>query len=429
MSDLNTDIAEKRIRQLVEDLLSRDEEPDDRIRLVSRTFDIDEIVEAMKCLLSTNLTMGKCVSLFEGMWNEYMGQRSDETIRSLMVNSGSSANLLALSFLMDPSIPGHMRSGDEVIVPAVTWSTSIAPILQLGLRPVLIDIDIRSLTMDVTRIRELLSGKTKAIMPVHLLGNPCDMGSIMSIAHENGLFVIEDCCEAHGALYNDKVVGTFGDISTFSFFFSHHITTIEGGMVSTKHGDWLDLLRSYRAHGWIRERDDRREITEAYGDLDPRWLFVSKGFNFRPTEINGAFGIHQMDKLEGFIQSRIRNHVRYLEILDPYEPFLHLPRIREGSRHSAFSFGIVVKENEFFTRNDLQGYLEENGIETRPIAGSNLVRHPAFKDLDLRGSNDLPESDIVHMNGFWIGNHPRITDQQLSYFENLIQQFFSRHLR
>ncbi|MDG6218137.1 MAG: aminotransferase class I/II-fold pyridoxal phosphate-dependent enzyme [Candidatus Thermoplasmatota archaeon] len=423
------DERKKDILSLVKKHLYKESQKSERLYLISTTFDDDEIVEAIDSLLSTNLTMGKKVELFEKKWSEYLNKNSRKEIASIMVNSGSSANLLALSFLMDGSIDGHMVPGDEVIVPPVTWSTTIFPIIQLGLKPVFVDVDLETMTISTERIMNAITEKTKAIMPVHLLGNPCKMNDIMKIAKDNDLFVIEDCCEAHGAMYDGQYVGTFGDLSTFSYFYSHHITTIEGGMVCTNNKEWLSLIRSYRAHGWVREREDRKELVDRYSEIDPRFLFVSLGYNLRPTEINGAFGIHQVDKLEGFIEKRINNHKQMLKILEKYSDYFILPKIMDNTRHSAFAFGLIVKNNEYFDKKEIQSYLESRMIETRPIAGSNLLKQPAMNEMDCRVVGDMTNSDIIHNNGFWIGNHPMITDEQLSYLERTVDEFMTSRIR
>lgn len=423
------DEREKDILDLIKKYLVVEKQRDDGINLVSTTFDEKEITEAIDSLLTTNLTMGKKVELFENKWSEYLEKVSFKNIRSVMVNSGSSANLLAIAVLMDRSIKDHLKPGDEMIVPPVTWSTTIFPIIQLGLKPVIVDVDLETMTISPDKIRDAISPKTRAIMPVHLLGNPCRMKEILDIAKENNLFIIEDCCEAHGAMYDGQYVGTFGDISTFSFFYSHHITTIEGGMVSTTHPEWLSLIRSYRAHGWVREREDKDDLIKKYNDLDHRFLFVTPGFNLRPTEINGAFGIHQIDRLESFIEQRIKNHNKMLKIFGKYKEYFILPEIIPGIRHSAFAFGLIVKENNKFNKNELQSFLESSNIQTRPIAGSNLLRQPGFMDLDLKVVGSLDNSNNIHENGFWIGNHPMITDDQFTYLERKVDEFMKKRIR
>jgi len=417
---------EKDLKNIFDKYFKKEDINEQRIPLVSTTFGEEEIIESIKTLLSTNLTMGKKVKLFEQKWNEYMEKHSNEQLCSVMVNSGSSANLMAFSILMDETVENHLKPGDEVIVPVVTWSTSIFPIVQLGLKPVFVDVDLESITISVNEIEKAISEKTRAIMPVHLLGNPCNMSEILKMANQHDLFVVEDCCEAHGAMFEDKIVGSFGDISTFSFFYSHHITTIEGGMICSKHGDWENLLRSYRAHGWVRDRNDRDVLISRYQDFDPRFLFVSPGYNLRPTEINGAFGIHQIEKLESFISKRIQNHKKFLEIFKPYQSYFYLPNFQNNIRHSSFAFAFIVKENPYFNVKQFKTYLENNNIETRPITGGNLSIQPGFQNLDLRIVGKLRHADYVSKNGFWIGNHPNISESQMFYFEDIVHQFFKQ---
>jgi CDP-6-deoxy-D-xylo-4-hexulose-3-dehydrase len=227
-----------------------------QLELAQSSFDFDEIWGGIEVLLSGYMTMGEKTYQFEQEWSEWLGVPF-----SLMVNSGSSANLLAMATLAFNGIESHLKPGDEVIVPSVAWSTSIFPVAQIGCIPVFVDVDLDTVNMSVAEVQKALSPRTRAIIPVHILGNPCDMQAIMEIAQEHNLFVIEDCCESHGASVNGKKVGTWGDIGTFSFFFSHHITTVEGGMVSVKDKErWADVLTSMRAHGWARGRTDREAL-------------------------------------------------------------------------------------------------------------------------------------------------------------------------
>src|SRR5713226_4171616 len=268
-------------------------------------FGWEEVWESVETLLSTQVTMGKKVQQFETMFAEYVGVK-----HAVMVNSGSSANLLALSILTNPLQPKRIQPGDEVITPAVTWATTVWPILNVGLVPVLVDVDLTNFNLVAEEVEKAITPRTRAIMVVHLLGNPCDMAKIGSIARRHELYVIEDSCEAHGAEFRGRKVGSFGDLATFSFYFSHHISTIEGGMVLTNNDDYAELARSLRVFGWIRDLRDKDVIASDHPGIDPRFLFANIGYNLRPTEIQGAFGIHQIAKLERFIATR-RDNARY----------------------------------------------------------------------------------------------------------------------
>ncbi|MHA2243705.1 MAG: DegT/DnrJ/EryC1/StrS family aminotransferase [Candidatus Hodarchaeales archaeon] len=387
--------------------------------LVIPSFGSDEVKEAIDSLLSTYVTMGTKCAQFEFDFAKYIG-----VSHGLFVNSGSSANLIALSILASPKISNPIKPGDEVITPAVTWSTTVFPIYDIGAVPVFIDIDPESMTIDIDKLEYSITDKTKAIMPVHLLGFPCDMNAILKIAYQYDLYIIEDCCEAHGAKIGNRMIGSFGHLSTFSFFFSHHISTIEGGIVLSDNSDFIQIGKSLRAHGWIRERDDKDVFMKQNPNYDPRFLFIHKGYNFRPTEIQGAFGIHQLPKLESFIKARATAATFLVNHLKKFSDYLILPNIQEGVRHSWFGFAFIVKEKAPFTRNELSDYLEERGIETRPIMGGNFVEHPVMKDLPFNTIDSLPNSQFIFHNGIFIGLHHKLDNTRLNKIIMIFNEFF-----
>lgn len=383
------------------------------IRLSQPSFGAEEVIESIESLLSTSVTMGNKVKQFEQDWSNYVNQSY-----SHMVNSGSSANLLAIQSLSGDVI----EPGDEVIVPAVAWSTSLFPILDVDALPVLVDVNPDSYTIDVDKLEAAITDKTSAIMLVHLLGNPCDMESIMQIASEHDLKVIEDCCEAHGAEYDGKPVGTFGELGTFSFFFSHHITTIEGGMVATDDSHRSERVRMGRAHGWTRELDDTASVEADNPDIDPRFLFASTGYNLRPTEIQGAFGIHQLPKLEEFVEIRRLNAEVLNRKLADYD---ELVLFEEGDRTrcSWFAYPIQVTPDADFTRDELQDHLEDAGIETRPILAGNIANQPILDGINHRISGGLEGAQQIHENGLFLGNHHGLTEEKIEYIVDTITYF------
>jgi len=266
----------------------------------------EEEKNAAKAVIdSDNLTMGKQCRAFEREFADYLGVE-----HAVMVNSGSSANLIALFAMADaliPSdgaLPGRIRPGSEVIVPALTWSTTIWPVLQVGAKPVFVDCDPHSLQMEPDAIEAAITPETSAIVVVHVLGGAVNVTDVEAIARRRNLWLFEDTCEALGAAWNGKRVGSFGHLASFSFYFSHHITTIEGGMVVTNDARLADLLRAMRAHGWVRDMEASKEIAANYPHIDPRFLFLTTGFNVRPTEINAAIGLEQLKKLPAFNDSR-----------------------------------------------------------------------------------------------------------------------------
>ncbi|ELZ39417.1 DegT/DnrJ/EryC1/StrS family aminotransferase [Halorubrum tebenquichense] len=390
-----------------------------KIRLSRPTYGTAEVMESLESLLSTWVTMGDKVQQFESGWSEYTG--SDHGV---MVNSGSSANLLALKALEGTAI----EPGDEVIVPAVSWSTSVFPILDVGATPVLVDVDSSTYTIDIDAAEEAITEDTAAILPVHLLGNPCDMDALVELCERHDLALIEDCCEAHGARYDGDHVGSFGDMGTFSFFFSHHISTIEGGMIVTDSDDYLEKLRMSRAHGWVREVDDNSEFVESNPEIDERFLFASTGYNLRPTEIQGGFGIHQLDRIDGFLEKRKSNAEYLNEKLLKYSEIFSLLEEHPKGECSWFAYPLLLREDAPISRDELQSHLKEHNIETRPILAGNMARQPVFDSIPHRVEGDLEHSEHIHENGLFVGNHHRMTEEKLEYIWETIDKLIEENI-
>ena len=395
-----------------------------RIPLVAPSYDWEEVVEALDSLLSTQVTMGQKVKQFESMFAEYIGVR-----HAVMVHSGSSANLLALSILINPFLENRIKQGDEVITPAVTWATTVWPIINCGAVPVLVDVDLETFNINTEEIKKAITDKTRAIMPVHLLGNPCDMDRIMEIANKHNLYVIEDACEAHGAEFNGRKVGSFGDLATFSFFFSHHISTVEGGIVLTNNEEFAELAKALRVFGWVRDMKNNDEIAEKHRDIDPRYLFVNIGYNFRPTEMQGAFGIHQIKKLDKFVELRQENTKFFIDNLKQYKDYFLLHEEREGTKHVWFACPITVQPDAPFTRKELVDFLEEKNVETRPIMSGNIDEQPAMKLFSHRKVGDLPNSRLIMRNSFFFGNHHGIRKEEREAIISYISEFISMHAK
>jgi CDP-6-deoxy-D-xylo-4-hexulose-3-dehydrase len=389
-----------------------------KIPLQISPYGWEESVEAIDSILSTWVTMGKKVKTFEDMFANYLGCKY-----ASMVNSGSSANLLALSVLTNPLFRNKLNPGDEVITPATTWVTTVYPIANVNLIPVLVDVDIDTLNINVDAIENAITEKTRAIMPVHLLGNPCDIKRVMEIAGEHDLYVIEDTCESHGAEVGGKKVGTFGHMGTFSFFFSHHITTIEGGMVVTNDEDIYEMAKSMRVFGWVRGLKNEDEIANKYSHIDRRFLFSNIGYNFRPTEIQGAFGMHQIKKLDNYIKIRQQNAEFWNNALRGYPEYFLLHEQRPGTKHVWFGFPITVKTGAPFTKNELTSFLENKKIETRPIEVPNIPEQPSMRLINYKVSGSLKNSDYILKNSFFIGNHQAIGNDEREYVVNCIDEF------
>lgn len=370
------------IAALVDRWLDRDAigVPDEGMPLAVAPYGREEVTEAIATLLDGRLTMGPRVRAFEEAWAEAVGAE-----HCVMVNSGSSALLVMMTALV---ATGRLSPGDEVIVPAVGWSTSLFSVAQAGLRPVLVDVGADSLCLEGDHDRPVLA--------LHLLGCP---------STATGPLVIEDACGAHGAEVGGRPVGGLGLCAAFSFFFSHHLTTGEGGAVTTSDRELADACRAVRAHGWVRERSDRAELEARHADIDPRFLFVLPGYNLRPTELAGAFGIHQVPRLSAYVARRNRNHQQWCAAVAdlglPLRVFPQLP----GTLHSGFAFPMLLHADSPLDRAELCRRLEARGIQTRPISGSNLARQPAFRRVvGARVEGPLPVADAVHERGLFVGN-------------------------
>ncbi len=396
-----------------------------RIPLNTPTFGDEEIRAAIEVLKSTYLTMGKKCREFEQAFAEYIG-----VPEAVFVNSGSSANLLAFFALANhaaPRLPGKkpFTPGSEVIVPAVSWSTTFWPIVQAGGVPVFVDSDPFTLQMRTDRMRAALSDKTVAVCPVHALGNTPAISEILAFAEENRLWVVEDTCEALGARYDGKLAGAFGDLGTFSFFFSHHITTIEGGMVVTPNSELAELLRCQRAHGWTRDLKRRAQTESLYPGIDPEYCFINTGFNLRPTEINAAFGLIQLRKLEELNRRRCNMAAELNQRLRPviergiFRPMQPSPRV------DCVWFGYPVICSDSNTRDALKARLHQRQIETRPIICGNMARQPALAHVPHRIAGELDGADTVMDRGLLWGLSPLMSQEDLDYIAETVLEFAS----
>jgi len=378
------------------------------IRLQAPSYDKDEILEVMESLLSTYVSMGKKNILFEEKWNTWLG-----SVESSTCNSGSSANLLIFSVLKSPLSKYDLRDGDEVIVPAIGWSTTYAPIIQNNLKCRIVDVKKDTLTIDENLIEKTITSKTKAIMCVHLLGNPCNMDKILNICKQYNLILIEDCCESHGATYNGKKVGTFGLASSFSFMFAHHISTAEGGMVSTNDLEFNDSVRIIRAHGWLRDIKDKKykeKIESQNQNVNKDYLFVDLGYNLRMNDLGASFGIHQVDKLDNFISIRRNNHFNFIkEIKEAFlDDIITTISDSHNSKISPLALPIICKSKKI-KQKILENF--DGKVEYRGIASGNIIRQPFIKHYKNSFIYDeCPNADYINDNGFWIGNHQAITE-------------------
>lgn len=380
------------------------------VRLHEPTFEAEEIIAALDCLLTTRVTMGPKVVAFEKAFAEAHGHR-----HAVMVNSGSSANLLAIAALVNPAQPDALKPGDEVIVPALSWSTTVWPLVQFGLVPVFVDMDPDTLDMDMAEVERAIGPRTRAVMPVHVYGNPCAMDALLDIVQRHGLILVEDCCEALGARYHNRPVGSFGRVGTFSFYYSHHITTLEGGMCVTDDDELAELMRILRAHGWIREVKDRDRWLRQFPGIDPRFLFVNAGFNLRATELQGAMGLIQLPKLPGFVEGRRRSHAFFAKALEEFGGNIRVQTETPGAHSSCFGFAVTLRDGAKLDRAAITAALNAANIETRPIICGNLALQPAMQLFPHRTVGDLPHATHSMNHSFSFGNHQFVDETAGAY--------------
>ncbi|PTS87720.1 MULTISPECIES: lipopolysaccharide biosynthesis protein RfbH [unclassified Caulobacter] len=381
------------------------------------------------------LTTGRFNDQFEKRLADFMGVRF-----ALTVNSGSSANLTATSALCSPMLGARaLKPGDEVITCATGFPTTVNPALQNGLVPVFVDVDLPTYNIKPDLIEAAVTEKTKAIIIAHTLGNPFDLGEVMRVAEKHNLWVIEDSCDALGAKYDDKLVGTFGDIGTVSFYPAHHITMGEGGAVWTDRGDLKRLLESVR--DWGRDcycppgQDNtcNKRFKWKLGDLprgyDHKYTYSNIGYNLKITDMQAAVGLAQFDRLEGFIAARNRNFGVLKGLLSDMQDHLILPEATPRSEPSWFGFPITLRSDEEGIRDDLVQHLNAAGVATRLLFGGNLIRQPYMKGRNWRVFGDLTNSDKVMTSTFWIGLYPGLTDDHLTYACETIAKFFRERSR
>ena len=388
--------------------------------LAVSTWSDEEKIAIFEQVNTGNYTMGKNVEKFENSFADYFGSKY-----AVMVNSGSSANLLIIAALTLLE-KYDFRSGDEVIVPSLGWSTSYSPFLQYGLKLKFVDINKYTLNLDENKIEEAITKNTKAILGINILGNPIELKKIQEICKRNHLILIEDNCESLGAKYKSKYAGTFGVAGSHSFFFSHHIQTIEGGMITTDDKEIYEYIKSLRAHGWTRDLPIDSKLKNCSTDkFSEAFRFVLPGYNLRPNELNGVVGLCQLRKLKDFLKIRKQN-ARFFVELFKNESFCSIQNCEEES--SWFGFAIILKDKLKDKRSHIVHALKNNGIETRPIVTGNFLKNPVIDYYDYSISGNLINTQIVDDCGFFVGNHHKPLFEQIERLHSTLKKLNKYHL-
>jgi CDP-4-dehydro-6-deoxyglucose reductase, E1 len=404
-----------------------------RINYAGRVFDDQEIINAVESSLDFWLTEGRFSEEFSDKISEYLG-----IDHILLTNSGSSANLLAFSALTSEKLGERaLKPGDEVISVAAGFPATVTPIIQNGLIPVFVDIDIPTYNIDIEKVKTSISSKTKCIFLAHTLGNPFDIDAIMDLADEHNLWVIEDNCDAFGSEYKGRKTGTFGHISTISFYPAHHITTGEGGAICTNDPTIAQIVRSFR--DWGRDcycaggenNTCGKRFSQQFGNLpygfDHKYIYSEIGYNLKMTEMQAAIGAAQMDKLADFCTKRRKNFKRWNEIFSKYEHFFILPEATKNSDPSWFSYILTVRESAPFTRDDITQYLNSKLIETRNLFAGNLTKQPAFMNKSWKCNHTLKQTDFVTANTFFLGTYPGLTENMFEHVSEVLGTYITEY--
>jgi CDP-6-deoxy-D-xylo-4-hexulose-3-dehydrase len=391
-----------------------------------RVFDGDDLVSLVDSSLDFWLTTGRFAHQFERRFAKVFGRR-----HCVLVNSGSSANLTAFSALTSPKLGARrVKPGDEVITVATGFPTTVNPIIQQGAVPVFLDVHVPTYNVDVTHLEDALSDKTRAVMIAHTLGNPFDLDTVSKFCEEHDLWLVEDCCDAVGATYDGRHVGTYGQFATTSFYPAHHITMGEGGAVICHQGKLKVLAESFRDWGrdcWCepgKENTCGKRFDQQFGDLphgyDHKYVYSHIGFNLKLTDMQAAIGLAQLDKLDGFVAARRRNFARLTEGLRDLDEVFLLPEPTPNSEPSWFGFPLAVRPEAPIDRNEVIGALEGRGIATRLLFGGNLLRQPAYRDIEHRVVGELRNADFVMERVFWLGVYPGLHDPHLDYVVDVL---------
>lgn len=381
-------------------------------QLASSTWDEKELQAIQDVIKSDMFTMGKKVAEFEKDFAKFVGSKY-----AVMTSSGSTANLIATAALFYAKNP-KLKRGDEVIVPAVSWSTTYYPLYQYGLKLKFVDVDLYTLNYDLEALKSAISDKTKMIMCVNLLGNPNDFDAINELIKNRDIILLEDNCESMGAEYKGKQAGTFGVMGTFSTFFSHHMATMEGGFVVTDDEELYHILLCLRAHGWTRNLPKENKVANKSDDwFSESFRFVLPGYNVRPVEMSGAIGIEQLKKLPTFLKHRRENAKLFFQYFNNHPDFIMQKEIGSSSW---FGFSLIIRPESKLKRSDIIKVLEKNNIEYRPIVTGDFTQNEVMKYFDYEIFRDLKNAKILHKNGFFVGNHQTDISEQIILLKKVL---------
>jgi CDP-4-dehydro-6-deoxyglucose reductase, E1 len=403
------------------------------VRYAGRVFDDKEVTSLVDSALDFWLTAGRFTEEFESDLSAYL-----DIEFTMLVNSGSSASLLAFAALTSPLLGDRrLRKGDEVISVAAGFPTTVNPIIQNGMTPVFVDVDLGTYNANIEEIRKAIGPKTRAVFLAHTLGNPYDLDAIMELAQKNDLYLIEDCCDALGSIYKGKKTGTFGHLVTFSFYPAHHITLGEGGAVATNNEILARAVKSLR--DWGRDcycnggenNTCGKRFTGQYGTLpvgyDHKYVYSHIGYNLKATDMQAAIGVEQLKKLPEFCNRRRENFRLWTMGFSQWSDKFILPVATAESDPAWFAYPVTIRQNAGFTRTELTNYLDTKKIETRNLFAGNLLRQPAYLDIPCRVQGDLPNTEIIMNNTFFLGTYPGMEKEHIDYAINVITKFINNH--
>jgi CDP-6-deoxy-D-xylo-4-hexulose-3-dehydrase len=411
----------------------------DYVRYAGRVFDDKELKNLVDSSLDFWLTSGRYSEEFETRFAEFVGVEY-----AMLTNSGSSANLLALTSLTSHLLGDkRLKPGDEVITVAAGFPTTVNPIIQNGLTPVFVDVEIGTYNINIDELKKAINEKTRAIMIAHTLGNPFNIEEVMKLVEKYDLWLVEDCCDALGSryFYNGEYrhVGTFGDVASCSFYPAHHITMGEGGIVFTNNDLIARAVISIRDWGrdcYCKGGENNtcgKRFSGKYGDLpygyDHKYVYSHIGYNLKVTDMQAAIGVAQLEKLPEFIKRRKENFDKWMTVFGKWEDFFILPKPSDNSDPSWFAFPVSVKEDAPFTRNEVVNYLSLNRVETRNLFGGNLIKQPAYKDIKKRVIGDLKNTDFIMNNTFFLGTYPGLTEEMISYVSEVLESFITQKVK